>query len=227
MGLQLRVSIPDRPGALGQTALAMAKAGADVIGVTVLESESGRAIDDFRLRWPDGKDVDGLIAAVSSGMGVEVLGCRRTRWLMDGRPDLDLLTYVLAVPDHGVETLVDMAPAALDADWAELRPPGRRLPALYSSSTTTHDDIAPSTMPVRATAWQGEGMTWAYFPIALLRSVLVVGRDGGPPFLRAEIVQGERILDLATSTLARVLNTDPAKSLDSELTSCLTTRLPA
>src|SRR6516165_7109839 len=83
MGLQLRVSIPDRPGALGQTALAMAKAGADVIGVTVLESESGRAIDDFRLRWPDGKDVDGLIAAVSSGMGVEVLGCRRTRWLMD------------------------------------------------------------------------------------------------------------------------------------------------
>ena len=225
MGLQLRVSIPDRPGALGQTALAMARAGADVIGVTVLEAEGGRAIDDFRLRWPDGKDVDGLIQAVGAGMGVEVLGCRQTRWLMDGRPDLDLLTYVLAVPDHGVETLVDKAPAALDADWAELRPPARSLPALYSSSTLTHDDLAPSTMPVRATAWQGEGSAWAYFPIGLLRSVLVVGRNGGPPFLRSEIVHGERILELATTTLARVLNADPAKPLDSELTSCLT--LPA
>ena len=67
------------------------------------------------------------------------------------RADLDLLTYLLAVPQRGVETLVDMLPAALDADWAELRPPARRLAALYASGTP-HDDLAPEDLPLRAYA---------------------------------------------------------------------------
>jgi ACT domain len=222
MGIQLRVSIPDQPGALAKVTGAIARAGADVISVSVLESDTGRATDDFRLRWPDGKDPQSLIDAVGSVMGVELIGCRRTRWLLDGRPDLDLLTYLIAVPERGMETLVDMAPAALDADWAELRPPARRLPALYLSSPTPRDHLAPESMPVRAAAWQDETCAWAYFPLTSLRSVLVIGRDGGPAFLRSEVAHAERVLDLALKTLERVLRTTPGADQASELTSYLT-----
>jgi hypothetical protein len=220
MGIQLRVGLPDQPGALARVAATIARAGADVISVTVVESEAGRATDDFRLRWPDGRDEGALVAAINSCAGVEVLGWRRTRWLLDARPDLDLLTLLLTVPDRGVETLVDMAPAALDADWAELRPPARRLAALYASATP-HDHLAPESMPVRAIARQSETGAWAYFPLASLHSVLVIGRDGGPAFLRSEIAHAERILDLAMATLERVLQGDPGRSVASELTACL------
>jgi hypothetical protein len=222
MGIQLRVSIPDQPGALARVTQAIARAGADVISVSVLESDGGRAVDDFRLRWPDGKDPQSLIEAVSSCMGVELVGCRRTRWLLDGRPDLDLLTYLIAVPERGMETLVDMAPAALDSDWAELRPPARRLPALYVSSTPPRDHLAPESMPVRAAAWQDDGTSWAYFPLLALHSVLVIGRDGGPGFLRSEIAHAERVLDLAMKTLEGVLRAAPGAERNSELTSYLT-----
>jgi ACT domain len=224
MGIQLRVSLPDQPGALARVAAAIARAGADVISVSVLETEAGRAIDDFRLRWPDGRDVSALLGAVRSGTGVEVLGCRRTRWLLDGRPDLDLMSHLLAVPERGIETLVDMAPAALDADWAELRPPARRLAALYISGSTPHDQLAPESMPVRATAWQNESAAWAYFPIVELRSVLVIGRDGGPAFLRSEIAAAERIVEVAMTTLERVVREAPALSRPTELTACLSAR---
>lgn len=222
MGIQLRVSIPDQPGALARITQAIARAGADVISVAVLESDAGRATDDFRLRWPDGKSSKSLIDAVSACMGVELLGCRRTRWLLDGRPDLDLLTYLIAVPERGMETLVDMAPAALDADWAELRPPARRLPALYVSSGTMRDHLAPESMPVRAAAWQGEGNAWAYFPLAALHSVFVIGRDGGPAFLRSEVAHAERVLDLAMKTLQHVLRHAAGGEPLTELTSHLT-----
>jgi hypothetical protein len=221
MGIALRVGLPDQPGALARVAAAIARAGADVISVTVLESEAGRATDDFRLRWPDGRDEALLVEAVSSCAGVDVLGWRRTRWLLDARPDLDLLALMLSVPDRGIETLVDMAPAAMDADWAELRPPARRLAALYASCQTPHDHLAPESMPVRAIAWQSESTAWAYFPIAALHSVLVIGRDGGPAFLRAELANAERIVDLAVTTLERVLNPAAGGSPRSELTSCL------
>jgi hypothetical protein len=226
MGIQLRVSIPDQPGALARVTQAIARAGADVISVSVLESDGGRAVDDFRLRWPDNKDTQSLLDAVTSCMGVEVIGCRRTRWLLDGRPDLDLLTYLIAVPQRGMETLVDMAPAALDADWAELRPPARRLAALYASSSRPRDHLAPESMPVRAAAWYGDDGAWAYFPLTAVRSVLVIGRDGGPAFLRSEVAHAERVLDLAMKTLAHVLRTTPDREDASELTSCLTVPEP-
>jgi hypothetical protein len=221
MGIQLRVALPDQPGALARAAQAVATAGADVISVSVLESEGGRAVDDLRLRWPAGKELGPLVDAVSRCPGVQVVGCRRTRWLLDGRPDLDLLTYLLAVPERGIETLVDMAPAAVDADWAELRPPARRLPRLYGTSVRPHDDVAPETMPVRAQALHSTTQAWAYLPLTALRSVLVIGRDEGPPFLRSELAQADRVLDLAVTMLDRVIATAGGLGEPSDLTSHL------
>jgi hypothetical protein len=64
-------------------------------------------------------------------------------------------------------------------------------------------------MPVRAGAWQNDTYAWAYLPMVALRSVLVIGRDGGPGFLRSEISHAERVLDLSMKTLERVLGETP------------------
>lgn len=224
MGIQLRVSLPDQPGALARVTEAIARTGADVISVSVLDAEGGRATDDFRLRWPDSKSPDVLVIAIQGLTGVELLGCRRTRWLLDGRPDLDLLTYLLAVPERGLETLIDMAPVAMDADWAELRPPARRLAALYLSGKSAHDDLAPEAMPVRARSGHNGTVAWAYLPITPLRSVLVIGRDGGPAFLRSEISHAERVLALSMKTLERVLGKPP--TFDDSTEFSVATRLP-
>jgi hypothetical protein len=204
MGIQLRVGLPDRPGALARVAQAIARTGADVVSVSVLESEGGRAIDDFRIRWPDGKDAHELVASVEACQGVSVIGCRRSHWLLDGRADLDLIACLLAAPERRLQTLVDMAPAALDADWAELRPPARRLPAIFRSSPQPHDERAADSMPVRPRAHEDDAGAWAYFPLTTFHSLLVIGRDGGPGFLRSEVVHAQRVLDLATRTLERI-----------------------
>jgi len=221
MGIQLRVGLPDQPGALARVTREIARTGADVMSVSVLEAEGGRAVDDFRLRWPDGKDPAPLADALADLKGVEILGCRRTRWLLDGRADLDLLTYLLAVPARGIETLVDMAPAALDADWAELRAPSRRLPALYTSGQVGHDSCAPEAMPVRGITGTTEDTHWAHFPLQPLRSVLVIGREGGPSYLRSEMVHGERVIALALKALSHVLRAGIGLETASELTACL------
>jgi len=220
MGIALRIMIPDQPGALARAAQAVARAGADVMSITVLESENGRAVDELRLRWPSGKNERVLLDAVSACPGTAVLGCRRTRWLLDGRPDLDLLTYMLAVPERGLETLVDMAPAALDADWAELRAPASRLPMLYGTTTTPRDDLAPEMMPIRALGRQDGHRAWACLPLAAVHSVLVIGRDSGPAFLRSELVHADRVLDLAMTMLTQLLGRDTLVGV-SELTAHL------
>jgi hypothetical protein len=221
LGIQLRITLPDQPGALARVAQAVARAGADIMSLTVLESEAGRAVDDLRLRWPDGRAIQPLLDAMNGCAGVAVLGCRRTRWVLDGRPELDVMGCLLSVPERGMETLLDMAPAVLDADWAELRAPVRRLPVLYGTLTQPRDDVAPDTMPVRALASQSGESCTAYLPLEPLRSVLVLGRDGGPPFLRAELASAERIVDLAVKTLERVLRQSPRATEPSELTAHL------
>jgi hypothetical protein len=93
-----------------------------------------------------------------------------------------------------------MAPAAFDSDWAELRAPSKRLPVIYTSSTP-HDDAAPDSMPVRAIAGENAEGAWIHLPIPAMHSVFVIGRDGGPAYLRSEVRNAEGVLTLAVKTL--------------------------
>ena len=56
-----------------------------------------------------------------------------------------------------------------------------------------------------------------------LTSVLVIGRDRGPDFLRTEVTYAEGVITLALKTLAAVLRDGAGAS---ELTACLA-NLPA
>lgn len=52
--LVLRLWVPDRPGSLGQVAAAIGAAGADVIGIEILERGGGNAVDEITVEVPTG-----------------------------------------------------------------------------------------------------------------------------------------------------------------------------
>ncbi|PZF97341.1 amino acid-binding protein [Micromonospora deserti] len=119
MLLRLRVTLPDRPGTLGQVARTMGVSGADIVQVVVLERLGGRAVDDFTVVWPGAARVERLMAGLAAIPGVRVDGV----WRAIGAPtttgqDAELLAQVAANPADGVATLVDAVPGLLAADWA-------------------------------------------------------------------------------------------------------------
>lgn len=119
MLLRVRVTLPDRPGALGQVARTLGVAGADIVQVVVLERLGGRAVDDFTVVWPGASRVERLLAGLAAIPGVQVDGV----WKAIGAPvagghDAELLAQVAANPADGLATLVDAVPALLAADWA-------------------------------------------------------------------------------------------------------------
>jgi hypothetical protein len=119
MLLRVRVTLPDRPGALGQVARTLGVAGADIVQVVVLERLGGRAVDDFTVVWPGASRVERLLAGLAAIPGVQVDGV----WQAIGAPvagghDAELLAQVAANPADGLATLVDAVPALLAADWA-------------------------------------------------------------------------------------------------------------
>lgn len=119
MLLRVRVTLPDRPGALGQIARTLGVAGADIVQVVVLERLGGRAVDDFTVVWPGVARVERLLAGLAAIPGVQVDGV----WRAIGAPvagghDAELLAQVAANPADGLATLVDAVPGLLAADWA-------------------------------------------------------------------------------------------------------------
>jgi hypothetical protein len=119
MLLRVRVTLPDRPGALGQVARTLGVAGADIVQVVVLERLGGRAVDDFTVVWPGASRVEGLLAGLAAIPGVQVDGVWRAIGApVSGGHDAELLAQIAANPGDGLATLVDAMPGLLAADWA-------------------------------------------------------------------------------------------------------------
>lgn len=119
MLLRVRVTLPDRPGSLGQVARTLGVSGADIVQVVVLERMGGRAVDDFTVVWPGASRVERLLDGLAAVPGVRVDGL----WSVTGAPvagglDAQLLTQVASNPSDGLATLVDAVPVLLAADWA-------------------------------------------------------------------------------------------------------------
>src|SRR4051794_32467680 len=117
--LRLRVSLPDRPGTLGQVARTLGIVGADIVQVLVLERAGGRAVDDFTVVWPAAGPVDRVLAGLAAVTGVRVDGVWRATELPDpsGR-EVAIVGQMAANPGYGLTTLVDAAPGVCAADWA-------------------------------------------------------------------------------------------------------------
>ncbi|MBX6370863.1 MAG: ACT domain-containing protein [Acidothermus sp.] len=202
MVVHLRVSVADRPGMLARVTAALADAGADIKSITVLERVGDRAVDDIYITWSSGDFTD-LAARLEGLRGVRVLGIRRTRQIPGAFPDLDLLAQVLATGTRGLDTLVDMAVAAFDADWAaRISYPGGSPQIAYWSGTALDDVIVPPERFVRATAFEREGVPLVAVPLDPFDAALVCGRGSTPAFHRVEVERIARVTALAVG-LAR------------------------
>ncbi|MFI6073144.1 amino acid-binding protein [Actinoplanes sp. NPDC051343] len=186
MLLRVRVTLPDRPGALGQIARTLGVAGADIVQVVVLERLGGRAVDDFTVVWPGAARVERLLAGLAAIPGVQVDGV----WKAIGAPvngghDAELLAQVAANPADGLATLVDAVPGLLAAEWAAAAvvpadwAARSSAPAVAYASWRSPDPLRlPEVTPLRARPLAGaDGTRYAVAPFGRAGLVLVVARS--------------------------------------------------
>ena len=216
MLLRVRVTLPDRPGALGQVARTLGVAGADIVQVVVLERLSGRAVDDFTVVWPGASRVERLLAGLAAIPGVQVDGV----WMAIGAPvsgghDAELLAQVAANPADGLATLVDAVPGLLAADWAAAAvvpadwasrssaprslPGGTEPTVVYASWRAPGPMQLPEITPLRARPLtSSEGTRYAVAPFGRAGLVLVVARsdDDELPAAGFHVTEVDRVAQL-------------------------------
>lgn len=196
MPAHLRVSLADRPGALAALTRALAAAGANVLSVTVLQREAGRAVDDLLLDWPFARPWDAVVRAVEGCSGARMQGLRHVVTHAPP-PDTDVVRQVLAAPDRAVEVIVDALPATLLADWAAVadrRWP--REPVLATPQTPLPLPLLPAALP-RPRALTVDDVPVLAVPCGDTTLRLIVGRDGGPGFTRSERDRAASLLAVA------------------------------
>jgi hypothetical protein len=116
--LRLRVWLADRPGALGQVTRELGACGADIVQVSVLSREHGRALDEITVFIPQEEQRAGVERSLRALNTVAVEGIRPSGEVPGAFPDLDLLGRVAADPRAALATLADALPRILAADWA-------------------------------------------------------------------------------------------------------------
>jgi len=186
--VQLRISLPDRPGALGQASRATGTLGVDIVSVQVLSRASGRALDDLYLSVPSRQRIATIVAELQTVQGLQIHGVRESANLPGAHPDLDLIGYVIGNPSRGVQTLTDMAPVVFATDWAALQHRRRPASATLYASTGTPKQLPPLTpTPHRTTRHDAGDMKLAVTPLGEQGLTLVLGRHDGPAFHPIEL----------------------------------------
>jgi hypothetical protein len=121
MMVRLRVELADRPGALARLAGVLAAFRGDIVQVTVMHRVEGIAVDDVWMTVPDERQVSEILEAVPQLPGVRLVGARLNSAPVELDAHLDLLGYLFAAPQRGLEAFIDMLPPLVDADWALVR----------------------------------------------------------------------------------------------------------
>lgn len=137
----LRVWLPDRPGALGAVASRIGAVKGDVIGIEILETGDGQAVDELVVQLPDATLVDLLVSEVRQVDGVQVEEVRSVG--PDGhdprRATLQTAGRLIEARDRAALLTVarDVAPLSLSAAWVAIVD-------LAASTTLIAGDRAPS-----------------------------------------------------------------------------------
>ena len=188
----LRVWLPDRPGALGAVASRIGAVRGDLVGIDILETGGGRAIDELAVELPEERLVPLLVDEVNQVDGVDVEEVRSVDGpLPDPRLDALETAAVLVQQRHVVDLLEVLAAEAqrdFAADWAAvvaLEDGSAALKCRVLVSTGQAPEpvwlaafLAGSTSSTTATNGDGgpEDVAFAMFPAGGI--ALVLGRDG-------------------------------------------------
>lgn len=222
MSYLLRVVVPDRPGMLGALATSLGASGADIVSIDVVHRSNGVAVDDIVVELAPGGLPDGLITAARLIDGVSVESLRPFSGTLDTHREL-VLVEALAGSGPGVaQLLADELPRIFRASWAMLvgcPPPYdgtsrviasssaapevvetevEKFPWCPMKSPTLLDPEADGVPPIFALL----GTQVMGAPMGDSRQVVLVGRAGGPPFLRSELLRLAHLIGIATTVSA-------------------------
>lgn len=210
MSYLMRVSLPDRPGSLGELATSLGHAGIDIHAVDVVDRRpDGTAVDDVLVSLPGDQMPDSAVSACHKVAGVSVdyvapypAGASLAR-------DLEVVEAMADRPGNALECLVEALPALLRYGWAvhlcivdDVATIGHRSLGAPTSDGFTVPWLPTSTARMVAAdpswapaSWQGA--TLAVAPMWGHDGAIVLGRPGGPAVLASELARLTHLVSLA------------------------------
>lgn len=216
MSFLLRVVLPDSPGSLGAVATALGNAGADILGVDVVERGHGQAVDDLAVELPAGRPPDVLITAAESVPGVEVESVRPHSGKLDTHRELELIEAITVDPGNGLRLLAEGVPRIFRAGWALVAARDGTRSFRLAESTAAPETRAGDLpwLPLARAIVVDPAVHWVPEPWTDLDTelaaapfgpstphALVVGRPGGPAFRPAELARLAHLAGIVTTIL--------------------------
>jgi ACT domain len=209
----LRLVVPDRPGILGAVATALGTAGIDIVSVDVLERGGGLAVDDVVVDLPPDRLPDSLITAVRTVPGVEVETLRPFAGPLDTHRELELLEALAHAADGtAAKLLAAELPRVFHGSWAavlrgspgteavaasEAAPGFEGLPLPWLPLETAR--LLPSDEEWLPERWREMAVEMMAAPYGDPSTVIVLGRSGGPPYRRSELLRLVHLAGIAAS----------------------------
>jgi hypothetical protein len=209
MRYALRLSLPDRRGALSAVASAIGRAGGNIVSLDVVGSVDGMAVDDVVVEGD--VDTDVLRLAVEEVPSVVVEAIMATATYRDPGAPLALAAEMVEAGSGAVALLVEGLPAAVWASWALVVAGTHTGPEILhrSSATPPLDGLQTPWLPLdgarRLTRapwmpapWQAHAdLQVVAVPLGQRTTAVLVGRTHGPRFLDTEVVHLDRLARIA------------------------------
>lgn len=181
----LRVWLPDRPGALGAVASRIGAVKGDVVGIEILETGTGQAVDELVVQLPDATLVDLLVNEVRQVDGVQV---EEVRAVGPGghdplRATLEAAARLVAATDRSelLDVVCQQAPRSLQAAWLAVLDLESGKTLLASGQAPSPGWLAAfvhgasSAVSLGGADNGGGDVIWA--PLTQIGLAMVVGRD--------------------------------------------------
>ncbi len=224
----LRVSVPDRPGALGALASAIGEAGGDITAVDVVERGLSAAVDDVLVETPDATSADTILAKLTTLPAVVIEAWQPFTEGDQLRDGLDIVDGLGSTASRALAAITRIAPAVLRARWvviidqvnsgvaitqASAGAPWVRWSALpwFPLPTAGVVEADPAWLPHD---WGGDPQL-AAAPVGDSRMALLAVRPAGPRFRPAEIA---KLANLAAIAALAAHSTLPSGIADSSRT---------
>lgn len=222
MSYLLRVVVPDRPGMLGALATSLGASGADIVSIDVVQRLGGEAVDDIVVELPPDRLPDGLITAARSVDGVSVESLRPFSGTLDTHRELALVEALSGSGPAVAQLLAEELPRIFRASWAMIvgcpPSPGGGSTVIASSAAApeiVEDQIeffpwcpmaTPTLLDSEAdevpTIFSSLGTEMMGAPMGEACQVVLVGRAGGPAFLRSELLRLAHLVGIAATVAA-------------------------
>jgi hypothetical protein len=212
----LRVSLPDRPGSLGQLASELGRLPADIVSLRVIDRDSFQAVDEICVEG-EGLSPEKLREAAQRAPSVMVESVRRIARVPDPLSALALADRLARGAGDPKHTLIEGLPDALTATWAislSIEADGAQLGAASADAPNPGLMDTPFLPLTRArrlplgewapTNWRMHRYELAAAPLANSFEFVIVGRWAGMIFRPSELRQLELLADMATRVAAHL-----------------------